>query len=96
MTEEQESLLKRFETRLRQTLLLSEQLQRENAGLKEQLADKEETLRQTREALDAMTGKYELLLAGKSMAPDGDNEAARQRISKLVREINACIALIGE
>lgn len=94
MTEEQERLLKHFETRVRQTMLLCESLKKENASLKEALAEKEEAYRQTHDDLVALTKRYERLNLAHAFAADGDIEQARKRISSLVREINACIALI--
>lgn len=96
MTEEQERLLKHFETRVRQTMLLCEKLQKENVALKEALADKEEAYRQTHDDLVELTRRYERLNMAHAFASDGDVEQAKKRISSLVREINACIALIDD
>lgn len=97
MTAEQERLLKNFETRIRQTMLRCEELQKENDRLSEALADKEAAYATMAEALDKVTKKYDDLKLAKSMAGrHGEWQEARQELSKLVREINACIALVNE
>lgn len=97
MTADQDSLLKDFETRVRQLLLLCESLKKENEALRQALADQQETGRQLREDLRALTDSYDKLRLAKSLAGEGgDLRAAKQRISRMVREINACIALVNE
>ena len=96
MTAEQERLLKNFETRIRQTMLRCEELQKENDRLSEALAQKEEAYAMM-EAFDEVTEKYDNLKLAKSMAGrDKELHEARLELSKLVREINACIALVNE
>lgn len=97
MTADQDSQLKDFETRVRQLLLLCESLKKENEALRQSLADQQETGRQLREELRELTDSYDKLRLAKSLAGEGgDLRAARQRISRMVREINACIALVNE
>ena len=91
MTAEQERLLKNFETRIRQTMLRCEELQKENDRLSEALAQKEEAYAMMVEAFDEVTEKYDNLKLAKSMAGrDKELHEARLELSKLVREINAC------
>lgn len=97
MTEEQQRLLKNFETRVRQTMLLCESLQKENEALKTAIADKDKAFLQIREELRETAKKYDDLSMARSISQqDGDVNIAKQRLSKLVREINACIALVNE
>lgn len=97
MTAEQERLLKNFETRVRQTMLRCEELQKENNRLVEALADKEAAYATMAKDLDIITKKYDDLKLAKSMAGrNSEWQEARQELSKLVREINACIALVNE
>lgn len=97
MTEEQERLLKHFETRVRQTMLLCESLRKENADLKEALTDKQAYCDELEIRLSDTADNYEKLRLGLSLSGKGEDiNQARTRISKLVREINACIALIDE
>ena len=97
MTAEQERLLKNLETRIRQTMLRCEELQKENDRLSEALAQKEEAYAMMVEAFDEVTEKYDNLKLAKSMAGrDKELHEARLELSKLVREINACIALVNE
>lgn len=97
MTEEQQRLLKDFETRVRQLLLRCESLQKENETLKKAVAEKEESFLEVRKELREMAQKYDDLSLAKTISSkDGDTGKTKQRLSKLVREINACIALVNE
>ncbi len=97
MTAEQERLLKNFETRMRQIVLRCEGLQKENLRLTEALAEKEEAYTQVVVELRALAKDYDSLKLAKSMAGrEGELHDARLQLSKLVREIDACIALVNE
>ncbi len=97
MTAEQERLLKNFETRVRQCILRIEELQKENDSLKAALAEKEESFQALKEDWEKITIAYDKLKLAKSMAGrEGELRDAQQQLSKMVREINACIALVNE
>ncbi|MDD4361630.1 MAG: hypothetical protein PHF61_02365 [Bacteroidales bacterium] len=97
MTEEQQSLLIQFEARVRQAVVLCKTLREENKTLKEALLHKEMSYLSIQEELRDISQKYDRLKMVKMMsAQDEDLKATRQRLSKLVREINTCIALVNE
>jgi len=97
MTAEQERLLKNLETKVRQTILRCEELEKENARLSEALAEKEMAYTQLMADMKAVTKDYDNLKLAKSMAGrDAELHEARLQLSKLVREIDACIALVNE
>lgn len=97
MTEEQLRLLKNFETRVRQAILLCESLKKENEALKETLADKEEAYVKLREEYRDIIQKYDKLRTAKLISfKDDEVRSAKKQLSKLVREIDACIALVNE
>ncbi len=97
MTEEQQSLLIQFEARVRQAIVLCKTLREENKTLKEALLQKELSFLHIQEELRDISQKYDRLKMVKMMsAQDDDLKATRQRLSRLVREINTCIALVNE
>lgn len=97
MTDEGKQLLNTFETRLRHLIYLHEQQRRENAELKRQIAELEETRRQMQADYDELTRRYNDLKTATAISLDGsDVKETKQRLTKLVREVDKCIALLNE
>lgn len=97
MTEEDKKLLNTFEAKLRHFIYLHEELKRENAKLKQLLADKDEEVKR----LESSHKELEVMYANLKMARtisihDNDIRDTKQRLSKLVREVDKCIALLNE
>jgi hypothetical protein len=97
MTDEQQKQLTNFETRVRQLMLLCETLRRENSKLEKTLNDRDSALKTAKETIRDLTTKYDNLKLAK-MISHGENDVknAQQRVSRLVRDIDRCIALINE
>ena len=66
-----------------------ENIKNENKGLKINLKDKEEILKETEKKYD------NLKLTGALRGDGGDARESKQRIGELVREIDRCIALLN-
>lgn len=97
MTEEQQRLLTNFETRVRQVMLLCESLRQDKAVLEKALDAKEIALKEAKDSIHDLTIKYDNLKLAKMISyGDTDVKGAQQRLSKLVREVDKCIALINE
>lgn len=97
MTDEQQKTLTNFETRVKQLMLLCEKLRKENAELSTRLEDREKSLDDAKEAVRSLTIRYDNLKLAKMLShSDNDVKGAQQRVSRLVREIDRCIALIHE
>ncbi len=97
MTEEQESLMKDFETRVRQCLMLCRSLQEENASLRQALEKERETGKDLELRLRGITMRYEKLKMAKSLsAEDGELTSAKTRLTKLIRDVESCIALVND
>jgi hypothetical protein len=96
MTEDQEKLLAVFEVRLQDILTLSENQEIRIKELTRRLAEEEERVRQAKQEIQSLNVKYADLLTAHVLSIDeGDIKNARQRLLKLVREINKCIALLN-
>lgn len=96
MTAEDQALLQKVETRIRQLLLEYAELRRENAALQAALSQKSDELKQMQETCAALQRDYaDLKLARMIEVSNDDLEQAKARLSKLAREVNKCIALMS-
>ncbi|HEY5498755.1 MAG TPA: hypothetical protein VIK20_00075 [Bacteroidales bacterium] len=97
MTDVQQKLLTNFETRVRQLMLLCESLRNDKAQLEKALSAKEVALKEAKENILDLTTRYDNLKLAKMISyGETDVKGAQQRLSKLVREVDKCIALINE
>lgn len=88
MTPEEEIVLKRFETRTRQLILHYQDLRQENKLLRQQVDE-------MRQELELMKKNYaNLKMARMIDINDQDMKGAKGRLSKLIREVDKCIALL--
>ena len=96
MTKEEEILLRKFETRVRQMILQYKELEAENRELYELEDQKERELEQAKAETETVRRDYANLKLAK-MIEIGDNDLknAKTRLSKLVRDVDKCIALLN-
>ena len=86
-----------FQTRIRQLILRYKQLDKENSELYTMVSEAERNIKELREELERKTNDYDSLKMARMIAvSDGDIEAARARLSKLIRDVNKCIAVLTE
>ena len=96
MTEEEKNQLSVFEARLRQLMFLHDELKERNRFLVEALDKKEQTLQQLQHDYNELEATYTNLKQARIISiHDSDVVATRQRLSKLVREIDKCLALLN-
>ncbi|MBQ7443585.1 MAG: hypothetical protein IJS59_06930 [Bacteroidaceae bacterium] len=95
MTAEEEKTIRLLETRTRQLILKFEQLKAENSELLDELVAKDSELaaarKRTKELESDLTN---LKMARMLSVSDTDIGMARQRVSRLVRDVDKCIALL--
>ena len=97
MTEEEKKLLKTFETQLRHLIYIHDELKRENAELKQLLQAKEEECGKVRADYKELENNYTNLKTATTISLNGsDVKETKLRLSKLVREVDKCIALLNE
>ena len=97
MTEEEKKLLSTFEARLRHLIYLHDELKRENAELKELLkAEKEQNEKVLAEYKELETSYTNLKTATTISLNGSDVKETKLQLSKLVREVDKCIALLNE
>ena len=96
MTDEEKNQLSVFEARLRQLMFLHDELKEKNQFLMEALNKKEQTLQQLQHDYDELEANYTDLKQARIISiHDSDVEGTRKRLSKLVREIDKCLALLN-
>ena len=97
MTDEEKKRLSTFEARLRHLVFLHDELRRENAELKQLLKTKQEECEQVHAEYEALEGDYTNLKTAMTISLNGsDVKETKLRLSKLVREVDKCIALLNE
>ncbi len=95
MTAEEEKTIRLLETRTRQLILKFQQQKEENEQLLNDLVNKDDELRALKEKFKELTADYNNLKMAKMLeVSDGDLALAKQRIGRLVREVDKCIALL--
>lgn len=92
-----ENVLRDFETRVRQMLLRFQQLKKENDDLYAMVEQNERELNNLRDKLEQKSHDYDSLKMAKMIEiSDGDLQGAKDRLSKLIREVNKCIAILSD
>lgn len=97
MTDQEKNLLINFEFKVKQIVAKHEALKQENSQLQAKTKDLEESINQLRKEYQILEQKNENLKLAKIFIPSEDeNKNAKNRIQKLVREIDKCIALLNK
>lgn len=97
MAEEYNKLLGVFESRVRHLIYLHEELKRENVKLKQTLSEREKELSKAHNDNKELEVRYINLKLAKTISiSDSEVKDTKQRLSKLVREVDKCIALLNE
>ena len=92
-----EQTLATFQTRVRQMLLRFQQLKKENEELYAMVDQNEKDIQLLRDKLAQQTNDYNSLKVAKMIEiTDRDLDDARERLSKLIRDVNKCIAILTE
>ena len=97
MTEDDKRLLDSFEGKLRHILFLYDELKKENAELKEIILQKDSMIQELTDSTNELEVRYRnLKMARMISVNDSEIRDTKQRIAKLVREVDKCIALLNE
>ena len=92
-----EKTLATFETRVRQMLLRFQELKKENEELYQMVEKNEQDIKSIQEKLAQTEKDYNALKMAKMMEiTDGDLQGAKDQLAKLIREVNKCIAVLGD
>lgn len=92
-----EMTLALFQTRVRQMLLKFQQLKKENDELYGMVDRSEKEIERLRDELEQKSKEYDTLKMMKMVeVSDGDIEKTKNRLAKLIRDVNKCIAILSE
>jgi len=92
-----EKVLANFQTRMRQMILRFQELKKENADLYAMVEDGEQRVKQLEEKLAQQERDYQSLKMARMMEiTDGDLDGAKERVAKLIRDVNKCIAVLSD
>ena len=92
-----EKVITQFETRVKQLILKFQELKKENQDLYAMVEKAEQEVKDLQAKLTQKDNDYNALKMAKMMTiTDGDLEAAKDRIQKLIREVNKCITLVSD
>ena len=92
-----ENVITDFETRVRQLILRFQELKKENQELYTMVEKAEEEMKVLQGKLTQQENDYNALKMAKMMTiTDGDLEAAKARVQKMIREVNKCIAIMSD
>lgn len=92
-----EQTLSTFQTRARQLVLRFKQIEKENEELYGMLDNSEKRIKELEAALEQKSKDYDSLKMARMIGiSDGDIEKTKERLSKLIRNVNKCIAVLTE
>ena len=92
-----DTTLTTFTTRVRQMILKYQEVRKENSELYAMVDERDKEIAVLKKSVSAWEKEYKALKMAKMIeVTDGDLEAAKNRISKLVRDVNQCITLLSD
>ena len=97
MTEDQKRLLAVFDVRVRDLMELCDKQKQKINELRSVLALRERELQQAIQTIGELNTKCDNMLTARVVSVnEGEMKSAKMRLSKLVREVDKCIALLNE
>lgn len=92
-----EQIITRFSTRVRQLILQFKETKKENRELYAMVDKRDAEIKQLKAQLAQAQNDYNSLKMARMLEiTDGDLEGAKKRVAKLIREVNKCITLLSE
>jgi predicted RNase H-like nuclease (RuvC/YqgF family) len=92
-----EKTLKTFETRLRQMILRFQELKKENKDLCAEVENGKKEIAALKSKLEQQQYDYDSLKMARMIEiTDGNLDGAKDRLSKLIRDVNKCIAILSD
>ena len=96
MTQEEEKILRVFETRVRHLLLKYKEFESELQNLQQQILRQQGELSALQDQNVSLKKSYDTLKMAKMIEVSGDDvHDAKKKLSKLIRDVDKCIALLN-
>jgi FtsZ-binding cell division protein ZapB len=97
MTEQDQLLIDELKKNIRRLIDSLELTKAELSRIKDEKLNLENELNQNRNEHQALLKRYENLKVAKALAEgDPENQAAKHKINKILREVDKCIALLNQ
>ncbi len=92
-----EKTLATFQARVRQMILRFQQLEKENNELYGMVDKQEKDIEELKRRLEEKTHEYDSLKAARMIGvSSGDITATKDRLARLIRDVNKCITVLTE
>ena len=91
-----EKTLTDFETRVRQMILQFQELKKENGRLQDLLREQAHEIDELKAKVAQAENDYNSLKMARMLEiSDGNLEEAKERLAKMIRQVNKCIAILS-
>lgn len=91
-----EKTLTDFETRVRQMILQFQELKKENGRLQDLLSEQAHEIDELKAKVAQAENDYNSLKMARMLEiSDGNLEEAKERLTKMIRQVNKCIAILS-
>lgn len=92
-----EKVIATFQTRVRQMILRFQEVKKENEELYGMVQELEDRVNNLEAKLTQKERDYQSLKTARMMEiSDGDLQGAKDRLARLIREVNKCIAILSD
>ncbi len=92
-----EKTINTFATRVRQMILQYHEVEEENQELYAMVDEREARIKELERQVAMLQRDYDLLKTARMIeVGDGDIDAAKKRVAKMIRDVNRCITLMSE
>lgn len=92
-----EKVLATFQTRVRQMILRFQEVKKENSDLYGMMAEQEQRIKELEDLLAEKEKEFETLKMARMMTiVDKDLDGAKDRVARLIRDVNKCIAVLSD
>ena len=86
-----------FTTRVRQLILKYQETKKENSELYNMVDERDKKIAELERSVSEKDREYQALKTAKMIEiTDGDIESAKNRVAKLIRDVNQCITLLSD
>ena len=92
-----EKTLAEFEMRVRQLILQYQQLKEENKQLQQRMQEQAQTIEELKARVTQADNDYNSLKMARMLEiTDGNIDEAKDRLAKMIRQVNKCIAILSD
>ena len=92
-----EKTLADFETRVRQMILQFQELKKENGRLQTLIGEQATEIEELKARVTQADNDYNSLKMARMLEiTDGNLEEAKERLAKMIRQVNKCIAILSD